>query len=359
MDWIDELARIVKISDGKKEGSSRWKITAIPRTYEELKDVIKFANERKLSIYPFSFNMHHIGPSINTDIGVKLSQFDKIIEISDEDLYVTSQVGVKVSDLFEMIKAKGLFLPAYYDGSLGGLLATNLPTPFSSFYGYPKNLILMAKVITGDGIIVKGGGKTLKFSSGYKIHKILSGMLGWLGIYLEATLKVYPFPEIITTFQTDKIALTSKYRPISIIYEVDEKGERTHVTFIGFRKAMSKIEEEIGVKGQDGFYDVNYINGESVVSIHTVRGREVEEIKKAKTIMKVKRGIGIIGTGYCRLEVDSFENLEVLRREINGHVVVERGDYKGDYWGISDKETLHKLKEAFDPNNILLPGLLL
>jgi len=359
MEWIDELARIVKISDGKNDDSTRWKITVIPQTYEELRDVIKFANERKLSIYPFSFNMHHIGPPINTDIGVKLSQFNNVIEISDEDLYVTSQVGVKVSDLFEMIKANGLFLPAYYDGSLGGLLATNLPTPFSSFYGYPKNLILMAKIITGDGIIAKGGGRTLKFSSGYKIHKILSGMLGWLGIYLEATLKVYPFPEVIATFQTDKVALISKYRPISIIYEVDEKGERTHVTFIGFREAMNKIEEEIGVKGQDGFYDINYVENERIVSIHTVRGREVEEIKRAKSIMKVKRAIGIIGTGYCRLEIASFDNLEVLRREISGHVVVEKGDYKGDYWGINDKGILRKLKEAFDPNNTLLPGLLL
>ncbi|MEM3949968.1 MAG: FAD-binding oxidoreductase, partial [Saccharolobus sp.] len=143
------------------------------------------------------------------------------------------------------------------------------------------------------------------------------------------------------------------------IHEVDEKGERTYVTFIGFKKAMSKIEEEIGVKGQDGFYNINYVDSERIISIHTVRGREVEEIKKAKNIMKVKRAIGIVGTGYCRLEVASFDNLKVLRQEINGHVVVERGDYKGDYWGISDKETLYKLKEAFDPNNILLPGLLL
>ncbi|WP_014511466.1 FAD-binding oxidoreductase [Saccharolobus solfataricus] len=359
MDWVDELGKIVKVSNGKDEGPARWKITAIPQTYAELRDVIKFANEKKLSIYPFSFNMHHIGPPVSIDIGVKLSQFNNVVEISDDDLYVTSQVGVRVSDLFEIIKAKGLFLPAYYDGSLGGLLATNLPTPFSSFYGYPKNLILMAKVITGDGIIAKGGGKTLKFSSGYKIHKILSGMLGWLGIYLEATLKIYPFPEVIVTFQTDKVNLTSKYRPISIIYETDEKGDKTYVTFIGFRRAIEKIGEEIGAKGEDGFYSIDYTSDEKVISIHTVRGKEVDVIRKAKSIMRVKRGIGIVGTGYCRLEVASFDNLEVLRREIDEQVVVERGYYNGDYWGIRDKETLQMLKEAFDPNNILQPGLIL
>ncbi len=39
--------------------------------------------------------------------------------------------------------------------------------------------------------------------------------------------------------------------------------------------------------------------------------------------------------------------------------LLKKGDYKGDYWGINDKGILHKLKEAFDPNNTLLPGLLL
>ncbi|WP_338599174.1 FAD-binding oxidoreductase [Sulfolobus tengchongensis] len=358
MDWIDELSRLTKIAEGGNGDYVKWKITAVPKTYDETRDVVKLANERKLSLYPFSFNKHHIGPAINVDIGIDLSNLSKIIEVSDEDLYVTVQAGVKVSDLFEFLKKRNLFLPAYYEGSIGGLLATNLPTPFSSFYGYPKNLVLTAKLLTGDGIIVKGGGKTLKFSSGYKLHKILAGMLGWLGIYLEITLKIYPFPEEIATLQNSNITLMSKYRPISLIYEMDKNGEREYATFIGFRKAIAKIEEELGGKVQEGFYSIDYTEGDNVISIHTIRGKEIEAIKRTNSLMKVNKALGIIGTGYCRVEVNSLEGLDKLRQEINGQVTVERGKYHGDYWGIEDKEILYRLKSAFDPNNVLLPGLI-
>lgn len=97
----------------------------------------------------------------------------------------------------------------------------------------------MAKIITGDGIIVRSGGKTTKFSSGYKL---LSGMLGWLGIYLEATLKAYPYPEVIVTAEAKNINLTNKYRPVSLIYE-REKEEKVIATFLGFKNAIEKWKE--------------------------------------------------------------------------------------------------------------------
>ncbi|MEM0363242.1 MAG: FAD-binding oxidoreductase [Sulfolobaceae archaeon] len=356
MDWIDELSKIATVKGGNEKGRVKWLVTVFAKTYNEIVDVIKFANERRLTIYPFCFNTHHIGPSISVDIGLNLCNFNEIIEFSDEDFYVTAQTGVRVDELFNFLKKNGLFLPAYYNGSLGGFLSTNLPTPFSTFYGYPKNLILMAKIVTGDGIIIKSGGKTLKFSSGYKFHKLLSGMLGFLGIYLESTLKVYPLPETIVTIMLDKgINLTSKYRPVSIIYERDQ-GERFYATFIGFKRAISNI--ELNGKVEEGFYKIDYSEGDNVISIHTVRGKEVEEINKAYNYMKVIKAVGIIGTGYCRIEVESFDGLNELRRAVNGYVTVERGEFNGDYWGISDKKVLYKLKYALDPNNVLSPELL-
>lgn len=355
MDWVSEVERVTKVSEGNNKGIVKWEITAIPQSYEEVRNIIKIANERKLSIYPYSLNSHHIGPPISVNIGLNLSNLNKIIEISDEDFYVTAQVGIKINELFNILKNKGLFLPAYYNGSLGGFLSTNFPTPFSSFYGYPKNLILMAKIITGDGIIVRSGGKTTKFSSGYKLHKLLSGMLGWLGIYLEATLKAYPYPEVIVTAEAKNINLTSKYRPVSLIYE-REKEEKVIATFLGFKNAIEKMERELGIKTVNGFYTIDYSEGENVVSLHITRGREIEEVKKAYEYLSIRKTFCIIGTGYCRLVLNSFEGLEKLRSSINGYVVIEKGEYSGDYWGFRSK-TLHRLKNALDPNAILCPGL--
>ncbi|TRM73301.1 FAD-binding oxidoreductase, partial [Sulfolobus sp. B5] len=230
------------------------------------------------------------------------------------------------------------------------------PTIFSSFYGYPKNLVLMAKIITGDGIIVKSGGKTAKFSSGYKLHKVISGSLGWLGIYLETTLKLYPSPETIVTIKTNNVELMSKYRPVSIIYERNERNEESsYVLFLGFNKVIRDIEKELGAKAEERLYRLNY-EGDNVISIHVTRGKEIEEIKKVYNYVKVERANCILGTGYCRLIVKDFNHIDELRRNVNGYVVVERGEYSGDYWGFKS-ETMKKLKQALDPSNILSPNL--
>ncbi len=356
MDWVDELGKITKIYEGNNTIPVRWNVTVIPKSYEEVKEIINLANKEKLSIYPYCFNTHHIGPQIKVNIGLNLSNFNQIVEISEDDLYVTSQSCIKIEELFNALRTKGLFLPAFFDGSLGGLLATNFPTIFSSFYGYPKNLVLMAKIITGDGIIVKSGGKTAKFSSGYKLHKVISGSLGWLGIYLEATLKLYPFPETIVTIKTNNVGLTSKYRPVSIIYERNEKNEEsTYAIFLGFKKVIEDIEKELGAKTEDRLYRLNY-EGDNAISIHVTRGKEIEEINKVYNYVKVERANCIIGTGYCRLIVKDLDHIDELRRNVNGYVVVERGEYSGDYWGFKS-ETMKKLKQAFDPNNILSPNL--
>ncbi|TRM92476.1 FAD-binding oxidoreductase, partial [Sulfolobus sp. A20-N-G8] len=102
-------------------------------------------------------------------------------------------------------------------------------------------------------------------------------------------------------------------------------------------------------------YRLNY-EGDNVISIHVTRGKEIEEIKKVYNYVKVERANCILGTGYCRLIVKDFNHIDELRRNVNGYVVVERGEYSGDYWGFKS-ETMKKLKQALDPSNILSPNL--
>lgn len=361
MDWKDFLSKIVKITEGLNDNYVKTDVTAVVRDYEDAVEVLKVANQYKLTIYPFAFNKHHIGPKIRANIGLDLKGLNQVMEISENDFYVTSQVGVSLRELFLKCKDKGFLMPADYDGSLGGFLSTNLPTIFSTFYGYPKNLLLMAKIVTGDGVLIKSGGKTLKFSSGYKIHRTLTGALGWLGIYLEATLKVYPYPEEIVTAKINDIVdlYTSKYRPFSLIYNYDKGNIYTTAVFMGFKNAIEKIKKEINVSFEEGFPSLDYPNEGTVISLHVTRGREVEYFKRLTERVKDVRIRAFGATGYIRVESEKDINIDELRREFNDTLItVERAiDYKGDYWGFKS-EILKKLKSSLDPNNVLLPRLI-
>lgn len=60
------------------------------------------------------------------------------------------------------------------------------------------------------------------------------------------------------------------------------------------------MERELGIKTVNGFYTIDYSEGENVVSLHITRGREIEEVKKAYEYLSIRKTFCIIGTGYCR-----------------------------------------------------------
>lgn len=194
LDWVDKLSKVVEVKGGTSSGNVNTKVEVYPATYEELAETVRLCAEEKLKAYVHGFNAHHIGKKVSADVGISTLRLNKEIEMSEEDLYVKVQAGASFRELKEELKAHSLTVPFNYSGSVGGFASTNLPSVFTSL-GYPKDWLLGAIVVTGLGEVVKSGSTTTKFSSGYKIWKVLSGSLGWLGAYAELNVRLLPYFE--------------------------------------------------------------------------------------------------------------------------------------------------------------------
>ncbi len=121
-----------------------------------------------------------------------------VVEFSPEDLVITVQAGIKLDALQEVLATDLRRLPVGDSPMpLGGwtvaeLLSINPPHTDEFERGGWRDWLLGAKLLMGDGRIIKIGSRAVKNVAGYDMQKLIVGSRGTLAVVLEATLLVGP-----------------------------------------------------------------------------------------------------------------------------------------------------------------------
>ncbi len=138
-------------------------------------------------------------PSGGGGLVLGLARMERLVEHEPGDLTATAEAGLTIAGLQSALRSRGQWLsldpPDPERATLGGVLATNASGPRRHLYGTPRDLLIGLTVVTGDGAIVRGGGKVVKNVAGYDLPKLFVGSLGTLGIIVEVTVKLRPVPD--------------------------------------------------------------------------------------------------------------------------------------------------------------------
>jgi len=312
-----------------------------PTSYEEIEEIIKKAIEKKLTLHVIGSGKNHIGKKINADICISMEKINRVIDISKSDLYVTAQSGIEIDNLQQLLSSQGLFLPFTYPGTLGGLASTNKNSLFSLLYPYPKDFLLGAKIILGDGSVVRSGSRTTKFSSGYKLWKVLSGALGSLGIYLELTFRLIPKPERIVYTEVSSPLQFLSLRPWGIVSFVKDGVLKSYLILAGFHSYIDKISKDNSLSLIEGLPS-DKLECERIYGVTVPRGKELELIKS------FNQGVAYVGSGYLR--ICDEKAMELRTQGVS--VIIEKGCKDNeDCFGFR-YSTFNYLKNALDPNNV-------
>jgi glycolate oxidase FAD binding subunit len=86
-------------------------------------------------------------------------------------------------------------VPRAREATIGGVVATNWSGPRRYGYGTIRDYVIGIHAIDGRGVAFKGGGRVVKNVAGYDFCKLLTGSLGTLGVITQLALKVKPRPE--------------------------------------------------------------------------------------------------------------------------------------------------------------------
>ena len=171
-----------------------------PSNVNQVAAIIKYCNEKSISITPCGARTGLSGGSLPVFGGIALSieRLNSIVEIDERNLQATVEPGVINQVFREAVEKKGLFYPPdpASKGScfLGGNIAENAGGPKALKYGVTKDYVLNLEVVLPTGDIIWTGANVLKNSTGYNLTQLMIGSEGTLGIITKIIFKLIPLP---------------------------------------------------------------------------------------------------------------------------------------------------------------------
>lgn len=123
---------------------------------------------------------------------------DGIVDYVPGDLTITVRSGATLRDIAKLVRDEGQWFPldpfGSDEGTIGATIATGSFGPLAHGFGKARDLVLGVEFITGDGKVVRGGGRVVKNVAGFDLVRLVTGSWGTLGIITEVTLRLYALP---------------------------------------------------------------------------------------------------------------------------------------------------------------------
>ncbi|NIA08867.1 MAG: FAD-binding protein, partial [Nitrospiraceae bacterium] len=177
----------------------------LPKTTEEISQVLYLANQEGLPVFPRGAATGTTGASVPEHGGLVLSltRMDRILSINSQDLTAQVEPGVITGRLQEEVSGHGLFYPpdpsSMHFCTIGGNVATGAGGPRAIKYGVTRDYVLALEVVLSDGTVIHTGTQAAKGVVGYDLTRLMVGSEGTLGIVTKITVRLIPMPEATGT----------------------------------------------------------------------------------------------------------------------------------------------------------------
>ncbi len=178
-----------------------------------------------------------IGRPVEASHVLDVSALSGVTLYEQDELVLSARAGTPVAEIETLLAAHNQcfhFEPMDYgpllsgqsgQGTMGGLLAANLSGPRRLKAGAARDHVLGVRVVSGRGEVFKSGGRVVKNVTGYDLSKGMANSWGTLGVLTEVTFKVLPRPETVATFAVRRLS--------------DEAAARVMAMAMGSREEVS------------------------------------------------------------------------------------------------------------------------
>ncbi len=228
-----------------------------PLTVEEISAILKICNDDRIPVTPRGAGTGLSGGALPQLGGVVLSteRMNRILEIDERNLQVTTEPGVITEVLQNAVKEKGLFYPPDPSsrGScfIGGNIAENSGGPKAVKYGVVKDYVLNLELVLPSGEIIWTGANVLKNSTGYNLTQLIVGSEGTLGIVTKIVLRLIPFPKYDLLMLVPFASLEKASEAVSAIFRAGFVPSALELVEIDALKIVSKMVDSSAVPVND------------------------------------------------------------------------------------------------------------
>lgn len=190
------------LGPGAVERDGRGLPRVVPENEDRLALLCKTAMEESWKIR-VEGRSTWLPPDAPADLAVSTHAMGRVISVSPSDLVATVQAGATLETVRRELAEAGMWLaldpPGRAERSIGSIVATGTSGPLRHLYGPVRDHVLGCTVVTGDGRIVKPGGRVVKNVAGYDLTKLQIGGFSAFGIVTELHLRLRALPRADVT----------------------------------------------------------------------------------------------------------------------------------------------------------------
>jgi len=186
--------------DGWPAGRRRPAAVVAPASEEEMARLLATATAEGWRVLPAGLSTWMDGAGVpEVDLILSTRRLESLVDYEPSDLTFTAGGGVPWKALAAATRDKGQWLPldppGQGRGTLGALAATGVSGPLRHAYGSPRDHVLGLTLISGDGRILRWGGRVVKNVAGFDVTRLSIGSWGTLGIITSVSARLFPLPE--------------------------------------------------------------------------------------------------------------------------------------------------------------------
>jgi FAD/FMN-containing dehydrogenase len=215
-----DMARF--IDEPRKKFPAKPAAVVLPKTTDEVSQIIKLANRTGTAIVPQGGNTGLVGGQVTDQSGRQvilcLERMKAICKVDADQQTMIVEAGASLASAQRAADDAGLFLPLGLASqgtcTIGGNLATNAGGLNVVAYGSAREMCLGLEVVLGDGRIWNGLNTLRKNNTGYDLKNLFIGAEGTLGIITTAALKLLP---AINSRTTAFIALSEPAQALQLL----------------------------------------------------------------------------------------------------------------------------------------------
>jgi glycolate oxidase FAD binding subunit len=333
-----------------------------PKTVRDVENIVRYCSERDLVIQVWGGGTHSgFGQPPEPDFVMSMERLGDVETWEPDDLTIVVGAGARVETVEAMLAERNqtLVMPERPgEATIGGVVAAGISSLRRGRLYSTRERVLEVTMVTGDGRVVRSGGRVVKNVTGYDLHRLAVGAFGSLGVIVSVCLKLWPTPPGAATVAVDdpdQAAVIT--RPLAVL---DVDGA-TLVFLQGTEAEVESQVERLDGRATPGFEWPSDPDDVWRWSLRVPPAMTTEAIGRLPDDWS---HVAIHGVGELKCASGSYEAAGEMRswaESVGGHLVMTGGDPRlVDPWGTppAGLGLQKQLIAEFDPRRVLNPGRL-
>jgi len=190
-----------------------------------------------------------------TFVVLRTTGLRSILMHEPDDLTISVEAGMTFAALDAALAGHNQMLPLDpprpAQSTIGGLLASGADGPRRLAYGTSRDLLIGIRVVEATGRLSKAGGMVVKNVSGFDMMKLYLGSLGTLAIIVSANFKLIPRPRAAASvscffepperaFRLISALSASQLTPVAVEYREDGVAANIEARIEGLPAAVER-----------------------------------------------------------------------------------------------------------------------